>query len=402
MATALGLALCVIVADVASAASRPPQDSPEGFGVGTTGGRGGQVVRVTTAEQLKHELCRSIGAGGVCSDNEPRIVEVAGTFDYTGSEATKSGLGCDVGKACVAPYKTESLVLLNGDDKHCDGLPTRQIVFDKAGNNPLLVGSNKSVIGVGANATIKGKGLALKSVRNVAVRNLTISDINNGIVFAGDAVTLNDADHVWIDHNRFHNIGRQMIVGGFKPTTHMTISWNDFDGHNVYSHYCNGTHYWNLLLAGSEQSITLSHNWFREFSGRAPKIDGQSAVIHLVNNYFQNGSRHALDAVEPVKVLVEGNYFDHVAVPITVNSHPGYVFGSQGEPDTAAGANCQTALRRNCAGNIAMPAPSVNGFALQGQVMNAFAAVPKSEIAVPDAPGGVPAAVRENAGPGHL
>ncbi len=263
-ATALGLALCVIVADVANAASRPPEDLPEGFGVGTTGGRGGQVVRVTTAEQLKHELCRSIGAGGVCSDNEPRIVEVAGTFDYTGSEATKSGPGCDVGKACVAPYKTESLVLLNGDDKHCDGLPTRQIVFDRAGVNPLLVGSNKSVIGVGANATIKGKGLALKGVRNVAIRNLTISDINHGIVFAGDAVTLNDADHVWIDHNRIHNIGRQMIVGGFKPTTHLTISWNDFDGHNVYSHYCNGTHYWNLLLAGSEQSITLSHNWFRD------------------------------------------------------------------------------------------------------------------------------------------
>jgi len=400
-AVALSLTVCVTVAVLATASGAALQSTPDGFGSGTTGGRGGPVVRVTTPKQLKYELCRTLAAGGLCSDNEPRIIEVAGTVDYTGSEGMPSRPGCDYGDACTAPSRTETLVLRGPNDNHCEGRPTRQIAFDKAGNNPLLVGSNKTVIGSGPHPTIKGKGLALKSVRNVVIRNLEISDINQGIVFAGDAVTLDDVDHVWIDHNRFHNIGRQMIAAGYKPTTHVTISWNDFDGGNTSSHYCNGTHYWNLLLVGATQSITLSHNWFHEFSGRAPKIDGQSAVVHLMNNYFQNGSWHALDAADKVKVLVEGNYFDKVRVPIMAGSHPAAVFATLGEPDATTQIRCRAALHRDCVGNIATPASSAGGFGAQLEGLDAFKAVPKSQLVVPDEPGRTAGIVRQNAGPGH-
>ncbi|MCK1594134.1 hypothetical protein IVA87_07300 [Bradyrhizobium sp. 147] len=95
--------------------------------------------------------------------------------------------------------------------------------FDRAGKRPLEIGSNKTVIGVGLSATIKGKGLRLNGVSNVVIRNLTISDINQGVIFAGDAIAIARADLVRIDHNRFHNIGRQMIAGGFGPTTNITI-----------------------------------------------------------------------------------------------------------------------------------------------------------------------------------
>lgn len=378
------------------------QRALEGFGIGTTGGAGGEVVRVSTAAQLRFELCRTVDGGGSCSDFSPRIIEVSGVIDYTGSEGTTSKPGCDYGLACAPPYKTESLVLLNENDHHCDGKEIKQVTFDVAGDRPLLVGSNKTVIGIGPESGIKGKGLRLRKVKNVVIRNLTISDINQGKIFAGDGVTLDEADHVWIDHNRFHNIGRQMIVSGFGPAVNVTISWNDFDGSNVYSHTCNGTHYWNLLFAGKTQSITLNDNWFHNFSGRAPKIGGDSVLVHLVNNYFQNGSWHALDAVKPAKVLVEGNYFENVKIPITVTSSPGYIFGSLRTVDSVEPNQCRALLGRDCVSNSATPTPSVNGFDTNSLVLSAFEAVSRSAVISPQASSRIPEIVKDGAGPGRI
>lgn len=398
------LAICVLLGlgQSVQASDALEQRAPEGFGIGTTGGAGGEVVRVSTAAQLKFELCRVVDRDGSCSDYSPRTIEVSGVIDYTGTEGTTSKPGCNYGLVCAAPYKTESLVLLNENDHHCDGKEIRQVAFDVAGDRPLLVGSNKTVIGIGSVSGIKGKGLRLRRVKNVVIRNLTISDINQGTIFAGDGVTLDDADHVWIDHNRFHNIGRQMIVSGFGPAVNVTISWNDFDGTNVYSHTCNGTHYWNLLLAGKAQSITLNNNWFHNFSGRAPKIGGDSVLVHLVNNYFQNGSWHALDAVKPAKVLVEGNYFENVKVPITVSSNPGYIFGLLRMTDAAEPDQCRVVLGRDCVGNGATPMPSVNGFDTSSVVLDAFRTVMPSAVVTPQAPQRIPEIIRAGAGPGRI
>jgi pectin lyase len=215
-------------------------------------------------------------------------------------------------------------------------------------------------------------------------------------------VTINDVDHVWIDHNRFHNIGRQMIVDGYEPAMNVTISWNDFDGNNTYSHYCNGKHYWNVLLLSKTQTVTLSHNWFHNFSGRAPKIGGEATIVHLVNNYFQDGSWHALDVADPAKVLVEGNVFENVKLPVMAGQHQGFIFGTLGELDAAAQAQCKATLGRSCLGNAATPLPSINGFGVQPAVLDAFKAVPAASAVVPQATSAVPAAVKTNAGPGHV
>jgi pectin lyase len=394
---AASLAALLLLAAVRGA----PPTTVLGFGAGTTGGQGGTTVRVTTAEALKHELCRSLAADGRCSDQEPRIIELVGMVDYTGSEGVSSAAGCVFGNACPAPLSTETLVLLGPDDTHCEGRAIREIAFDKAGNRPLLVGSNKTLIGIGADAVIKGKGLALKGVSNVVIRNLTISQINPGVVFAGDAVVMDGVDRVWIDHNRFRDIGRQMITGGYGPTTHVTISWNDFDGATTHSHYCNGTHYWNLLLLGTSQSVTLSQNWFHDFSGRAPKIDGQ-ALVQVVGNYFQHGTGHALDAADAAKVLVEGNDFEDVKLPINVTDHGGAIFAARGDVDAAAQARCRAALGRACAGNRVAPAAKVDGFDLKDAVLDAFKQAGRAQLVTPAAISDVRTMVTQQAGPGHL
>lgn len=375
--------------------------APQGFGAGTTGGAGGEVVRVTTRTQLEQALCRSHSPGGACNDNAPRIVELATAIDYTNTEGRSSGVGCYPYKACTAPYKPESLVPLNESDTHCAGKPLTQIAYDAAGKHPLDVGSNKTLIGIGAAGALKGKGLRLHGAKNVIIRNLTFSDINEGIVFAGDAISLDDTDHVWIDHNRFQRIGRQMIVDGFGPATNVTISWNDFDGNSAYSSGCNGKHYWNVLLDAAQQTVTLSNNWFHAFAGRAPKIVGDSAFLHLVNNLFQDGSWHALDADQPANVLMEGNVFENVDTPIT-RTTTAHVFGALGNPDAAAQAQCQASLGRTCVGNLAEPVPAFNGFRQDSAVMQALRSIVPARIVTPDPANKVVAAIKANAGPGHL
>lgn len=392
----------------ALASNNPLSSTPEGFGKETTGGAGGEVVTVTTKEQLAYQLCRTMSAG-YCSDNTPRIIKISGAIDFTGSEKRAQGRGCSPYiTACTAPRKSESLVLVDSNDQHCLGKPITMIDYDKAGTTPLLVGSNKTLIGLNNDAGMKGKGLRLNKVQNVVIRNLTFSDINQGIVFAGDAIMIENADKVWIDHNRFHNIGRQMIAAGFGATTNITISWNKFDGDNDYSPYCNGQHYWNLLLEGRTQTITLSNNWFHNISGRAPHVEAASAKIHMVNNYFQNdeylpgyGFLHALEAGINVNVLVEGNYFSNIATPIL--QAPGAVFASLGGPTVATQNLCKETMMRNCYGNIAKPAPMRNHFAQDGVVMKtAFKSVPKYLIVLPYTASDVPANVKANAGPGNL
>lgn len=396
----LGGAVLIGVAGLCLASSDPKLGVPEGFGSGTTGGADGtDVVTVTSASQLKNALCSSFGSDGLCSDTSPRIIKIQGTIDFTASEGKTSGTGCDYGQSCQTPYITERLVLLNSSDTHCGGKSTYSIAYDKAGVDPLLVGSNKTVIGVGSDATLKGRGLRLVNVSNVVVRNMTISDINEGIIFAGDAIALDNVNRIWIDHNRFQRIGRQFIAGGNGPVTSTTISWNDFNGNSSYSYYCNGTHYWNVLLEGSTQTVTLSNNWFRSFSGRAPILTGNSA-LHIVNNYYQDGYWHALDAYDPSKALIEGNYYENVNTPVT-STGTGYVFGTLGGPNTATQSLCHTYLKRNCLGNMADPAPQVNAFQQVPGVVEEFSTLNLS-ITVPYKASSVPAVVKAGAGPGNI
>ncbi|MGR4932721.1 right-handed parallel beta-helix repeat-containing protein [Bradyrhizobium sp. CAR08] len=252
----------------------------------------------------------------------------------------------------------------------------------QAGKRPLEIASNKTVIGIGSTATIKGKGLRLNGVSNVVIRNLTISDINEGVIFAGDAIAIARADLVWIDHNRFHNIGRQMIAGGFGPTTNITLSRNDFDAAISIPPIVTGEHYWNLLFLGVPETITIANNNFHETSGRAPHIDGAQAIIPLVNNYFHStnaqhsgGFFHAVVAESSVHALVEGNYFDNIETPITTGS--GHIFAVLGKATGTMPSICLTALGRRCIENFAIPVPRVNGFRLDEIVVQSFGSLPR-------------------------
>jgi len=220
---------------------------PQGFGHGVTGGTGGSTVRPTSIAELAKALCSS-ASGSSCSDTTPRIIEISQEFDFIGSEGTKTAKGCYGYTACESPVKSELLLDSQGG---CSGKTLFDVTYDAAGANPLLVGSNKTLVGVGNGATLRGKGLTIRGgVSNIIIRNLTITELNPQVVWGGDALTIDNADKVWIDHNRISLIGRQMFVTGWGKASNVTVSWNEFDGQTPYAAYCDGAHYWVSLNLG--------------------------------------------------------------------------------------------------------------------------------------------------------
>ncbi|WP_181123325.1 pectin/pectate lyase [Xanthomonas arboricola] len=396
------LAAIALLALLGTAGAAMAKNSgPGGFGINTTGGDGGDTVHVTTPAQLRNELCRSLDAAGYCNDDAPRIVVVDRTIDFRGLEGSAMGLGCH-------PYsnKSEALLLLNSSDTRCNDFVTSQIQYDKVGRHPIMVGSNKSLVGTGTSGIIKGTGLRLLAVRNVIIRNVTIRDINPSVVFAGDAINLAGVDNVWIDHNWIAMIGRQMIAGDFDSLTHITISWNEFDGRTPYASGGDGNHYWNMLFetgTNSTQSITIANNWIHNFAARAPIATG-NGVIQIVNNYFQTGSGHALHAYSGINALLEGNYFDQVRTPVLKNTQPsdvGSVFAVVGSNNDTASI-CFQYINRKCGNNIVMGARDQSGLDHDQTVLKAVKNLLPLKTIEPSDTSTIPAVVKAQAGPGHI
>ena len=386
-------------------------NKPIGFAAGVTGGAGGQVVRVKTAKDLAYQLCRTTWDG--CTDNEPRVIEIDSTIDLTADQPTLSATGCtdwDVDRtknppvrpaACPHPYKKEVMLIVSQNEAHrCAGDPTSK-PYPYKDSSGLLVGSNKTIIGVGAKAGVKGRGFMLKSgVKNVIIRNLSITDVGYGEIFGGDAITMWDASGVWIDHNYIARVGRQMIVTGFGNVDKVTVSNNEFDGRTEYR--CDGSHYWNFLLTAPTGSMTWAGNWIHDFSGRAPSLGG-NAFYHFANNLFErtppNG--HAFEnghgADEKLNSFIEGNYFKSVNAPV---GGPSPFFGLWKQ--TAAARNlCNNALGRLCSGNIADPMPQPDAMRQDSAVLAAAKKV-KAGLVKPYSASSVEETVKANAGVGRI
>lgn len=64
--------------------------------------------------------------------------------------------------------------LLSGCENYEPDATKTTVTYDNAGLNPLQVGSNKTLLGKGSSAGIRGKGLYLSSSNNVIIQNIKI------------------------------------------------------------------------------------------------------------------------------------------------------------------------------------------------------------------------------------
>ncbi|KAH8651450.1 pectin lyase 2 [Xylariales sp. PMI_506] len=304
----------------------------EGFAKGVTGGGTATPVYPTTTAELVSYL----------GDDVARVIILTKTFDFTGTEGTSTETGC-------APWGTASAcqLAINQNDwctNYEPDAPSVTVKYDVAGVLGITVGSNKSLVGSGSAGIIKGKGLRIIDASNVIIQNIQVTDINPQYVWGGDAITLDNTDLVWIDHVSTSLIGRQHIVLGTEASGRVTISNCNIDGQSSWSAMCDSYHYWNVLLLGSSDLVTMKDNYIHHFSGRAPKVGGNT-LLHAVNNYFYAADSvgHAFEIDAGGMVLAEGNIFQNVATVFSTDE--GVAFTS---PDTTTNADCTASLGRAC------------------------------------------------------
>ncbi|KAJ8116269.1 hypothetical protein OPT61_g2272 [Boeremia exigua] len=302
----------------------------EGFAKGVTGGGSAAPVYPSTTAELISYL----------ADSSPRVIVLTKTFDFTGTEGTATSAGC-------APWGTGSTCqkAINKDgwcDNYQPNAPkVSGIKYDKAGVLGMTIGSNKSLIGQGSKGVIKGKGVRIVSnAKNVIIQNVRFTNINPQYVWGGDAITIDGADLVWIDHVTTDLIARQHIVLGNKASNRVTISNNEINGASSWSATCDGRHYWGLYFTGSADTVTFKNNYVHHTSGRSPKVAGNT-LLHAVNNYFY-AIAHAFEADSGAQIVAEGNVFQNVDAPAQAGL-PGKVFASGSN-----NAACKSYLGHNC------------------------------------------------------
>lgn len=192
---------------------------------GTYGGRDGQVVTVRTQAELEKYATAA----------EPYVIVVAATIDMN-----------PVGKE-------------------------------------IKVQSDKTIVGSGTSGHIVGGGFFLGSgVHNVIIRNLTIRDAYQGVwndkEHDFDAIQMDGAHHVWIDHNDLRHMA-DGLIDVRKDSTNVTVSWNRMSDDNKAF----GIGWTDNVVT----DITIHHNWIRETEQRNPSTDN-AAHAHLYNNFLED------------------------------------------------------------------------------------------------------------------
>lgn len=100
------------------------------------------------------------------TDSTPRVVMISQTWDFTNYEGSTSTNCCP--NSCQPNGQLWILSTCSAAWVSC--------TYTNAARNPINVGSNKSIVGVGNSGVIKGKGLRLtNNANNVIIQNIHIT-----------------------------------------------------------------------------------------------------------------------------------------------------------------------------------------------------------------------------------
>lgn len=214
------------------------------------------------------------------------------------------------------------------------------------GNEAIAVASNKTIVGLGRQATLSGVGLKIgspsKVIQNVIIRNLNFEKVLAPV----DGVFITQkAHHVWVDHCAFSSDlehGKD-YYDGLLDITHaadyVTVSWNTFERHYKVS-----------LIGHSDSNgaedtghlrVTYHHNLFKDVNSRNASM--RFGRGHFFNNYYLNVGGYGLAARENAEIVIENNVFENTNIPIaadtSLSSVAGRVRGTESNIYVRSGAN---------------------------------------------------------------
>jgi len=275
---------------------------PTGDIQSTTGGGVQPADFVATCSELKAML----------EDTNPRVVVVTSPIDCHLSTPVATPTcehACDDATNDTS-RKTYRVLPSDAADCSAIGGATTDPIVQKTRNETVInVSSNKTLLGEGSGNSVVGATLYISGQSNVIIQNLTLGDINPNLLEAGDAITLDASDHVWVDHCTFSRIS-DGFVDAIKGSRSITISWNRFDGANPDS--CAGQH--NYANTIEDVSVTFFGNFYDHTLGCSPKLS-QGSKAHLFNNYWLNVLYYSIQVASESQALIQGNDFEESQQP---------------------------------------------------------------------------------------
>jgi pectin methylesterase-like acyl-CoA thioesterase/sugar lactone lactonase YvrE len=244
-----------------------PAVTSDGFASGVTGGAGGTVYVVTTADDLQ---AKASLAG-------PAVITISGTINLSGLS-----------------------------------------------NRRVAVASNKTIQGADADATVVG-AIHIAHVNNVIVRGLTLTNPGTTIdtdpssptygkyIDSGDGISVWGSTNVFITHCTLYNCGDGCVDITRPEVNNVTVSWCKF--------YFGGdqlAHRFTMILGNTEPDnadyiapvhATLHHNWWSTLSHeRMPA--STSARGHMYGNYFScSGNYYSSNARNNSHLFIEHSYY---------------------------------------------------------------------------------------------
>lgn len=182
----------------------------------------------------------------------------------------------------------------------------------------IRVHADKTIEGVSPGAGLVGGGFTVLDTDNVIIRRLTISKVP----YPFDAVTVQNSHHVWIDHCDLSSdrLAPANTYDGLVDITHasddVTVSWNIFHDHDRPSLVGHSNSPTAMAEDVGHLIVTYHHNWFHDVNTNTPRV--RFGTVHVYDNLYESISgAAAIISQENATVLVEGNVFNDVAVPIT-------------------------------------------------------------------------------------
>ncbi|EPS37974.1 hypothetical protein H072_8302 [Dactylellina haptotyla CBS 200.50] len=259
-----------------------------------------RAVTTTAGATTRTTTTSAVGGGsGGCAAPVNQLVGYGGSATGGGSGSGTTVTSCS---ALSAAAKNGGVIKVSGLLSGCG-------VVDLVGGTSLL--------GVGSGSGIVNGGIRLKDISNVIVRNLKFSPAPKG-----DAVSLDGATNVWIDHNDFYSLG---LVGGkddydgLLDITHasnmVTVSWNKFHDH------------WKGSLIGHSDSnasedtgklkVTYHHNSWNNVNSRLPSL--RFGTGHMYSSCYNNCPTSGINSRMGAQVLVENCSFNNVPLAIVTD-----------------------------------------------------------------------------------
>ncbi len=198
----------------------------------------------------------------------------------------------------------------------------------------IRVKSNKTIVGLGSDATLYQAELSLINVSNVIIRNLIIEDSfvegdYDGKTNDFDAIQVDSSHHIWIDHCRFSNCG-DGLIDLRKSCDYVTVSYVHLSNHNKA--------FGIGWTTETDFRTTIHHCWFDRTNQRNPSFD--MGMGHLYNNYVSEVSSYGHYARGQARLVIENCVFENSKNPVQVDaSAKGYISGLQfsGCSGTSAG-----------------------------------------------------------------